>query len=69
MDLQSINKMSFKKRLFVFCSVIWLALVSVLGASANEGILFFTIFGCGPIALILGIRWLYQGYKAEKSQS
>lgn len=56
-------KMTWKRRLAIFLSVLWLLLASILGLDTHHWLGTFLAFGILPLTLVWGGWWVITGGK------
>ena len=60
------GEMSWKRRLAIVLSFLWLAVFAAIGASERNGFAIFVALGLFPVAALWGIGWVWSAYRKQK---
>lgn len=64
------GEVSWKRRLAIVLSILWLAAFGALGAEERHGgFVIFLVFGLFPVVSLWGIWWVWSAYRRQKTPS
>lgn len=61
------GEMSWKRRLAIVLSFLWLAVFVAVGISERDGFTIFVALGLLPVATLWGVAWVWSAYRRQKA--
>lgn len=61
------GEISWKRRLAIVLSFLWLAIFTAIGTSERNGFAIFVALGLFPVAALWGIGWVWSAYRRQKT--
>lgn len=61
------GEISWKRRLAIVLSFLWLAIFTAIGTSEQNGFAIFVTLGLFPVAALWGIGWVWSAYRRQRT--